>query len=100
MQEVMADLAKIHAGMGIRIGIHTGPVVAGVLGTKKFSYDLWGDTVNIASRLESHGERGRIQISETVVENLAAAFEVEKRGPITLKGRGEMTTYWLLRRRT
>lgn len=100
MQAVMAKLAETHAGLGIRIGIHTGPVVAGVLGTKKFSYDLWGDTVNIASRLESHGDKGRVQISEAVVEHLAAAFEVEKRGAVTLKGRGEMTTYWLLRRRT
>ncbi len=99
MQDVMATLEKRHPGLAIRIGIHTGPVVAGVLGTKKFSYDLWGDTVNIASRLESHGERGRIQVSAALADEVRGVFELEERGPVTLKGRGSMTTFWLVGRR-
>ncbi|MEB3274018.1 MAG: adenylate/guanylate cyclase domain-containing protein [Prochlorothrix sp.] len=80
----------------IRMGIHTGPVVAGVIGTKKFSYDLWGDTVNIASRLEAQGEAGRIQVSAQTYAQLQHQFRWQERGPIALKGRGEVTTYWLL----
>jgi adenylate cyclase len=99
MQNVMVDLQATHEGLAIRVGIHTGPVVAGVLGTKKFSYDLWGDTVNIASRLESHSESGRIQVSGAVADALRPLFELEERGQVTLKGRGAMTTFWLLRRR-
>ena len=79
----------------IRIGIHTGPVAAGVIGTKKFTYDLWGDTVNLAARMESHGEPGTIQITERVADALRSQFEVEPRGTITIKGKGEMQTFVL-----
>jgi class 3 adenylate cyclase len=79
----------------LRIGIHTGPVVAGVIGKKKFSYDLWGDTVNTASRMESHGETGRVQVTEAVYERLKHRFELEPRGLVHIKGKGDMSTWWL-----
>ncbi|MDB9493700.1 adenylate/guanylate cyclase domain-containing protein [Spirulina major CS-329] len=82
--------------INLRIGIHTGPVVAGVIGIRKFSYDLWGDTVNIASRMESQGMPGQIQLTATTYEKIADQFECEERGTITVRGRGEMKTYWLL----
>ncbi len=81
----------------IRIGIHTGPVVAGVIGRRKFIYDLWGDTVNTASRMESHGMAGRIQVTESTARILEGRFELEERGLIEVKGKGEMKTYWLER---
>ena len=79
----------------IRIGIHAGSVVAGVLGTRKFVYDLWGDTVNVASRLETTAPVGSIQVSGVVADGLVDAFELEPRGSVDLKGKGAVPT-WLL----
>ncbi|GBF38554.1 adenylate/guanylate cyclase domain-containing protein [Leptospira johnsonii] len=77
----------------MRIGIHSGPVIAGVIGKKKFAYDLWGDAVNTASRLESHGISGRIQISETTYDLLNDTSQIEIRRLVDVKGKGQMTTY-------
>jgi class 3 adenylate cyclase len=84
----------------LRIGINTGPVVAGVIGKKKFSYDLWGDAVNVASRMESSGEPGRIQVSEASHALLRGDFVLEERGLVTIKGKGAMKTYWLVGEKT
>ncbi len=81
----------------LRIGIHTGPAVAGVIGTSRFAYDLWGDTVNTASRMESHGEPGRIQVSEATAALLGPEFSLEPRGQIDVKGKGLMRLFFLER---
>lgn len=97
MQTAIAHFqAKYSEDLQIRIGINTGSVVAGVIGMKKFIYDLWGDAVNVASRMESSGLAGKIQVTETTYERLKERYEFEKRGQINVKGRGEMTTYWLV----
>lgn len=83
-----------------RIGIHTGPLVAGVIGTTKFQYDIWGDTVNTASRIESNGEAGRVHISEDTYRLIKDQFECEERGTVTVKGKGELKTWWLLEERS
>jgi class 3 adenylate cyclase len=80
----------------VRIGIDTGPVVAGVIGRAKFSYDLWGDTVNTASRMESHALPGTIQVTQRVVEQLQQRYELEPRGTVEVKGKRRMTTYLLV----
>ena len=82
----------------VRIGIDTGPVEAGVLGTSKFSYDLWGDTVNTASRMESHGIPGCIQVTARTYQRLRDGYRLQRRGPIQVRGKGEMVTYLLLGR--
>ena len=85
-------------GLALRIGIETGPVVAGVIGRRKFIYDLWGDTVNTASRMESYGVPGKIQVTERVATALDEAYEFERRGTVEIKGKGPMPT-WFLRGR-
>ncbi|XZN91257.1 MAG: adenylate/guanylate cyclase domain-containing protein [Microcoleus sp.] len=96
MQEAIADF-KTDRGepFQIRIGINTGPVVAGVIGTKKFSYDLWGDTVNVASRMESQGLPGCIQVTTAVYQQLKNDYVFEERGSISVKGKGETIAYLL-----
>ena len=82
----------------VRIGIDTGPVIAGVIGRRKFIYDLWGDTVNTASRMESHGAPGRIHVTAEVERRLRGRYTFDSRGRIAVKGKGPMDTYFLGRR--
>jgi adenylate cyclase len=91
------DRFNEHSGhkLKVRIGIETGAVVAGVIGKRKFLYDLWGDTVNTASRMESQGVSGRIQITDSTRQRLSEPFMLEKRGTINVKGKGEMHTWFL-----
>lgn len=89
--------AEQKENLQIRIGINTGIVVAGVIGTRKFIYDLWGDAVNVASRMESSGQPGSIQVTTATYERLKDKYVFQKRGTINVKGKGEMETYWLIR---
>jgi class 3 adenylate cyclase len=82
-------------GLRLRIGLHTGPLIAGVIGKRKFIYDLWGDTVNTASRMESSGAPDEIHISKEVHERLVGKFDMTPRGVIKVKGKGELETYFL-----
>ena len=88
-----------HLGMELRIGINSGPVVAGVIGRKRFLYDLWGDAVNMASRMESQGTAGRIQVPRATYELLRDDFELERRGTVPIKGKGEVETWYLVGQR-
>ena len=80
----------------IRIGMHTGPVVAGVIGRNKFAYDLWGDAVNTAARMESSGIPGHVQVTGEVYAGLRHQYVLEERGTLAIKGKGEMKTYFLV----
>lgn len=96
MRDALVDYNKrIHADLQIRIRIHSGPVVAGVIGRKKFIYDLWGDAVNTAARMESHGVAGKIPVTQATYEPLRHEFLLEPRGVIDVKGKGPMQVYFL-----
>lgn len=100
--EMLACLRQFNAERGarlrLRIGLHTGPVVAGVIGRSKFIYDLWGDTVNLASRMEATGEPDRIQVTREMRDALGGDFGFEERGEVEVKGKGRMRTWFLLGR--
>jgi guanylate cyclase len=110
-REAIADLAldlcqevgqfREHTGnqLAIRVGVCSGPVVAGVIGLRKFSYDVWGDTVNLASRMEAHGVADRIQVTHSVYQGLCDRYEFQERRTVEVKGKGVMTTYLLIGRR-
>jgi guanylate cyclase len=100
MQAAMRSVDAVgHLGLSLRIGINSGPVVAGVIGRKRFLYDLWGDAVNTASRMESHGTSGRIQVTRATKELIEDEFVCEPRGTIAVKGKGEMEAWYLVGRR-
>jgi class 3 adenylate cyclase len=96
MQAAIANMVLPNvSSLQVRIGIHTGPVIAGVIGWRKFAYDLWGDTVNTASRMETHGLPGKIQVSKAYYELLKGKYNFEERGEIDVKGKGKMRTFFL-----
>ncbi|NQW29920.1 MAG: tetratricopeptide repeat protein [Ignavibacteria bacterium] len=100
MCKAAIELAKAST-VALRIGVHYGPVVAGVIGTSRAAWDVWGDTVNVAARLESAGQTGLVHVSESVIDNLKAlekldTFTVEERGEVLLKGKGKLATFWIL----
>src|SRR6476659_4753938 len=100
MQAAMRSEDEVgQLGLELRVGINSGPVIAGVIGRKRFLYDLWGDAVNTASRMESHGTSGRIQITRATKELLEGEFVCEPRGAIQVKGKGEMEAWYLVGRR-
>jgi adenylate cyclase len=96
MLDFVAGLAVDGLTVELRIGIHSGRAVAGVIGKHKFSYDIWGDTVNEAARLQASSEPGRIQISAETARRLGPGWQLEPRGEIELKGLGEVATYFLV----
>jgi adenylate cyclase len=99
LEAVSPNGAVADLGLGLRIGINSGPVVAGVIGRKRFLYDLWGDAVNIAGRMQTQGTPGRIQVTRSTYELLKDEFVLEPRGTIEIKGKGDMETWYLNGRR-
>ena len=99
MLRIVEESAEKRDQLNIRIGLHTGAVAAGILGTHKYVYDVWGDAVNFASRLESSAEPGTIHISESVARKIKFDFEMESRGEIALKGKGNVSTFNLIGRK-
>jgi len=95
MQEIVKHMAKKDGAWQMRIGLHSGPVVAGIIGNKKFSYDIWGDTVNVASRMESAGEPGKVNISFATKELLPEKYRTTERGRLPVKNLGEMEMYFI-----
>ena len=95
LSTVDAIAADTLVPIALRIGLHTGPAIAGVIGRKKFSYDVWGNTVNLASRMESHGQAGKIHLTHAVAQRLDGRFALEDRGEINIKGSGRMRTFFL-----
>jgi class 3 adenylate cyclase len=98
--DAVEEIRRAHEAAGreafrIRIGLHTGPLVAGVIGRAKFAYDVWGDTVNTASRMESSGEAGRVNVSHTTYAAVEPFFECEHRGKVAAKGKGEVDMYFV-----
>ncbi|MFZ4612025.1 MAG: adenylate/guanylate cyclase domain-containing protein, partial [Gemmataceae bacterium] len=100
IQQLVAEHKRVKEAKGelffeIRIGIHTGPVVAGIVGVKKFAYDIWGSTVNIASRMESNAETGKINISKTTYTLVKDKFNCVERGKIKIKDGNEVDMYYV-----
>ena len=110
--EVMAEMAldmmnalerinfKLDRNLNIRIGLNSGPVIAGVIGQKKFAYDLWGDSVNIAALMESDGVPGEIQVTQAFYDLIKSKYDFEERGEVSIKGKGLMKTYFLKGRKS
>jgi adenylate cyclase len=99
MQAALADLVDPKGRpVPVRIGVASGPVVAGVVGTRKFFYDVWGDAVNTAARMEQTGEPGRIQVAPEAYERLKEQYVLEERGLIEVRGKGAMRTWFLVGR--
>jgi guanylate cyclase len=96
LEVVQPDGPMGDSGLELRIGINSGPVVAGVIGRKRFLYDLWGDAVNVAGRMQSHGTEGRIQVTRSTYELLKDEFVLEPRGKIEIRGKGQMETWYLV----
>jgi class 3 adenylate cyclase len=99
MQDIQQFTLDGHTKCNLRIGIHIGSVTAGVIGSKKFSYDVWGDAVNTASRMESSGEPGKIQVSEEFYRHINQDYQCEPRGQIEIKGKGPMNLYFLIKKK-
>jgi class 3 adenylate cyclase len=98
IDEVARAAAEFGLPLALRVGLHVGPVIGGVIGRERPTYDYWGDTLNIASRLEVTGEPGEVHCSEAVYWRLRGAYAFEARGPIELKGYSRVETYYLVER--
>jgi class 3 adenylate cyclase len=97
--EMLQVVKNSSHGWQMRIGLHAGPIVAGIIGSRKFAFDVWGDAVNVASRLESTSVPGRLQVSQRVAEALGPVYALEPRGEIELKGKGATPTWFVIGRR-